>query len=257
MCELLGLTSKNEIRMNEIFEVFFSHSVEHRNGWGLALFDNSQPFIEKEAFRALDSLLLRSILENEIKTSKCIAHIRRATIGEINVKNAHPFYGCDDYGRQWILAHNGTIFASDVLAAYQYVQEGTTDSERILLYIIDEMNKTFKGGRISLGADDRIRIVEAAIKTIVPGNKVNLMLYDGELFYVHKNESGTLYMKEDTGSVLFSTRPLDSYGWREVPQNTLLVYKDGENVYVGQSHDDTYIHDESKMRLLYFEYSQL
>lgn len=114
------------------------------------------------------------ICRNSIKTSKCIAHIRRATIGDVDIKNTHPFSKNDNSGRRWVLAHNGTM-----------------------------------------------------------------------------------YMKESGGSVLFSTQPLELDGWKEVLQNRLLVYKDGENVYVGQKHNCTYIHDERKMRLLYLEYSRL
>ena len=75
--------------------------------------------------------------------------------------------------------------------------------------------------------------------------------------YVHKNEPGTLYMREIHDGVLFSTKPLEEDGWKEVVQNRLLVYKDGELVYTGKKHNNTYIHDESKMRLLYLEFSGL
>lgn len=257
MCELLGLTSKNKVEMNDLFNVFFSHSAEHPNGWGLALFDDPQNYVEKEPVKAIDSLLLKRVLSEHIQTSRCIAHIRRATIGDIEFNNTHPFYKRDDYGRTWTLAHNGTIFDSEILTPYQYVQEGTTDSERILLYIVDEINDHRKKDGEMLSIDKRIRVVEKVIRNIVPGNKLNLMIYDGELFYIHKNEPGTMYMMEKPERVLFSTKPLEAGGWKEVPQNRLLVYKDGENVYSGQSHDHTYIHDEEKMGLLYLEYSRL
>lgn len=117
------------------------------------------------------------------------------------------------------MAHNGTIFESEILAPYQYVQNGTSDSERILLYIVDEMNRFQKKYNKMPNTDERIQIVDDAIRNIVPGNKVNFMIYDGECFYVHKNEPGTMYMKESDGSVLFSTQPLELDGWKEVLQN--------------------------------------
>lgn len=257
MCELLGVTSKNKITMDKYFETFFSHSVEHRNGWGLALFDDFQVFIEKEPARAIDSSCLKSRLEKGIQTSKCIAHIRRATIGQVNTNNSHPFAKCDDCGRMWVLAHNGTIFDSDILAPYQYVQEGTTDSERILLYLVDQMNRFRTRHKKLPDEDARIRIVDEMIQNIVPGNKVNLMIYDGSLFYVHKNEAETMYRKEEKDGVIFSTQPLDQEGWEEVVQNRLLVFQDGKLLYVGSSHDHTYVLDEEKMRLLFFDYSSL
>lgn len=248
MCELLGLSARNKIFMNDYFKAFFSHGIEHKNGWGLALLD-SDVDIKKEPVKASDSLLLKQILADEIETSSCIAHIRKATIGDIVRENTHPFAKRDHSGRMWVLAHNGTIFDSPVLAPYQYCQSGTSDSERILLYIVDEIDKH--------PAVHRIQIVEDAIRNIVPGNKVNVLIHDGEYLYVHKNEADTLYAKEDKTRVILATRPLDEGIWKEVRQNTLHVYKDGELKYQGQSHSHTYVHDENRMKLLYFNYSSL
>ena len=257
MCELLGISAKRKIKINGLLEPFFSHSTNHRNGWGLALLDEDQFSIDKEPKMALDSLYLRSKLEHDIEASKCIAHIRRATIGDVAAGNTHPFLRKDDSGRTWILAHNGTIFESEPLRPFQYIQEGTTDSERILLYIVDAVNKRAaeKGGL--LGEGDRIATIENAIKNITPGNKVNLIIYDGELFYVHKNQEKTLYMKEGGDRVICSTAPLSPEGWREFPQNRLMVYRDGRLVYAGSPHNNTYVHNEERMKLLYFAYSGL
>lgn len=257
MCELLGVTAGRKIRINGFLETFFSHSVEHRNGWGLALLDEDVFSIEREPIKAIDSSYLKSMLKGKVETSGCIAHIRNATIGEVNENNTHPFSMCDDFGRRWVLAHNGTIFDSEVLAPYQYTQIGTTDSERILLYIVDRINKGYRNGCHELNKDERIHTVEEAIKAIVPGNKVNLMIYDGELFYVHKNEPGTLYEKDCEGGVMFATVPLEPIGWHEFAQNQLMVYRDGELVCAGEKHDNTYIHNEEQMKLLYFTYSGL
>ena len=138
MCELLGVTAGRKIRINGFLETFFSHSAEHGNGWGLALTCENKFSIEREPIKASDSSYLKSRLKEKIETAVCIAHIRKATIGEVNLNNTHPFSVCDDLGKRWVLAHNGTIFDSEALAPYQYKQTGTTDSERILLYIVDQ-----------------------------------------------------------------------------------------------------------------------
>ena len=109
----------------------------------------------------------------------------------------------------------------------------------------------------SFDANDRIRIVDQLIKRIVPENKVNLMIYDGDYFYVHKNEAGTLFKSERAGSIIFSTHPLTVDGWEEVPQNQLFVYKDGELIYEGEPHEHSYVHDDDKMKLMYLEYAAL
>ncbi len=257
MCELFGITAERKIRVDGLLKTFFNHSEKHRNGWGLAVLDEDDFSIEREPQKAIDSPSLRSILKCNVETSGCIAHIRKATIGEVTENNTHPFSMRDDFGRQWVLAHNGTIFDSEELAPYQYKQAGTTDSERILLYIVDQINRQSRIEGHELREEQRIETVEAAIKTIAPGNKVNLMIYDGDLLYVHKNEPGTLYEKNIDEGVIFSTVPLESDGWYEFAQNRLKVYRSGELVYTGKRHDYTYIHNEEKMKLLYFTYSGL
>ena len=83
------------------------------------------------------------------------------------------------------------------------------------------------------------------------------MIYDGDYFYVHKNEKGTLYMSEKNGSVIFSTHQLQPEGWVEVPDNQLLVYKDGELVHIGEKHEFTFVETEEKMKLLYLGFASL
>ena len=64
-------------------------------------------------------------------------------------------------------------------------------------------------------------------------------------------------MKEHTGVTLFSTHPLDNGNRVEVPQNKLLVYKDGSIVYNGTPHEYSYTEDPEKIKLLFLEYSKL
>ena len=257
MCELFGVTANRRVKLNDLLKAFFEHSIEHRNGWGLAFLDDNSVSIEKEPIRAVDSLYLKNRLTGRIESARCMAHIRRATVGDISFSNTHPFLKRDDSGRTWVLVHNGTIFDSPVLSAYQYRQEGSTDSERILLYLVDQMNKHYERELNSFDVNERIKLIEDIIKRLAPNNKLNLMIYDGDYFYVHKNEEGTLYMSERPGSVIFSTHPLKGEGWEAVPQNRLLVYKDGTLIHTGEKHNHSYVHDEEKMKLIYLEYSGL
>ncbi len=257
MCELFGVTANRRIYINPLLKEFFSHSQEHRNGWGIAFLDNGALSVEKEPVRALDSLYLKSRLTGRIETSRFMAHIRKATVGDVHFSNTHPFTRRDDAGRTWVLVHNGTIFDAPRLSAYQYSQEGTTDSERILLYIVDSMNQSYEQERGSFDVNDRIRLIEKIIRELAPENKLNIMLYDGDYFYVHKNEKETLYMSERSGSVIFSTHPLTRVGWKDVPENRLLVYRDGECLYTGEDHGFTYEPDEEKIKMLYLGYAGL
>lgn len=48
MCELFGISSTKKVRVNEYLKEFFSHSVEHPHGWGMAAFYEGVASIEKE-----------------------------------------------------------------------------------------------------------------------------------------------------------------------------------------------------------------
>ena len=262
MCELFGVSAKKKIRINKLLTKFFKHSVVHHNGWGLALLDERSISIEKEPLRAVDSIYLKHRLTSPIDSSRCMAHIRKATVGDVSYKNTHPFSKPDASGNRWVFVHNGTIFDSPLLHDYLYAQEGTTDSERILLYILDRINKTIlrnlDSGSVSrFVAQAKFHLIDEIVNELTPGNKLNFLLYDGEFFYVHKNEPHTLFRKEEQDAVLFSTKPLDGGHWEEVEQNQLLVYHDGELIFRGEKHGHTYIHNEEKMRLLYLDHAML
>lgn len=257
MCELFGVSSKRDVKLNEYLKTFYSHSDIHCNGWGMVLFDKEPFCINKEPVKASNSDLLKSIMDRDIVTSNCFAHIRQATIGEISLENTHPFTMNDRSGRRWVFMHNGSIFESDVLKPYQYIQKGSTDSERIFLYMIDEINRLCEK-KSEPDDTDRFETIDRIIKEVViPDNKVNLMIYDDEYLYVHKNEEKTLYMKEIDGGVIISTKSLEDSGWEEFPQNRLVVYRKGDIVYKGERHDNTYVYDDERMKLLFLAYSGL
>ena len=253
MCELFGVSSDRKVRINDYLNTFYKRSVEHHNGWGLALLDDGIISIEKEPVRAVDSRYLKNRLTGSILTSRCMAHIRKATIGDVSFCNTHPFALNDRTGRKWVLVHNGTVFDSPELSSYLHSQEGSTDSERILFYVVDRVNELDDVGNET----ERLELIDDIVHTITPGNKINFLLYDGDYLFVHKNEPGTMYSTIRDGAVVIATHPLDNLQWKEIPQNQLLVFKDGSLVYEGRPHGNTYHHDESKMALIYMDHAML
>ena len=133
MCELFGIISAESHEINDDLKEFFSHSNAHPHGWGLACLEENNFHIEKEPIQASKSNQLRKRLSNPIIVKTALAHIRNATIGNIDYSNCHPFTYKDQQGRTWTLIHNGTIFNGKLLNKYVDIQNGDTDSERILL----------------------------------------------------------------------------------------------------------------------------
>ena len=109
------------------------------------------------------------------------------------------------------------------------------------------------------GIDDasKLNAINDIVLKLTPGNKLNFLLYDGDYLYVHKNEPGTMFRKALSDAVIVSTHPLDDSVWEDVPQNQLLVYRDGKLVYEGTRHENTYYHDEAKFRYQYLDHATL
>ncbi len=223
----------------------------------MAIIENGSASVEREPVRADRSLYLKNRLTAKLEAGSLLAHIRLATIGLESYSNTHPFSKRDESGRVWTLIHNGTIFESELLSGYQYKQEGNTDSERILLYIVDQVNRHFLEDFSLFEVNARIALLEDIVKRLSPENKLNLIFSDGEYMYVHKNAADTLFVKHTQNAAIFSTKPLDTGKWEEVPENRLLVYRQGQLLHTGRRHPYAYVEDPEKVKLLFMNYAGL
>ncbi|SEK67280.1 class II glutamine amidotransferase [Ruminococcus albus] len=235
MCELIGFSAARPTDIKEQLKEFFSHSASNPHGWGIMYGDR----LIRGCERASDSAAVERLLQTLEDQTTTLGHIRFATVGSIKLENCHPFTGRDITGRQWTLIHNGTIYSGSSLIPYLNNQSGDTDSERLFLFLMDTLNSAQQNGELS--QQERCELVDNFIKEMSHKNKLNLMIYDGELLYIHKNMKDTmLYRKLDSG-YLFSTTALDDSEWNDVPIAQLMVYKEGEQVYIGRQHDGIFI----------------
>lgn len=257
MCELFGVNSAKKIPLNGLLKAFFADGSEHPHGWGLAFFYGNAVSLEKQPEASIKSLYLKQRLRAKVEADKMIAHIRLATRGTMDYENTHPFIMRDNCERSWTLAHNGTIFESEVLEPFALVEEGSTDSERILCYIISRVNEAQDEKHRALTKKERFALLDEIICEIAPENKLNLLLYDGDMLYVHTNYQGSLYRCRKGEAVIFSTRPLDRDVWSPVPMNQLLAYESGKLTHRGTQHEYEFFDSEEKMRLLFLDFAHL
>jgi glutamine amidotransferase len=257
MCELFGFSSEKGFVINEYLKTFFQHSVEHPHGWGLACLNGGEAFIEKEPMQASESRYLKNRLTSPVQSPTVFGHIRYATVGNVEYPNCHPYTGKDKQGRRWTMVHNGTIFDYSQLDRYFKLQEGDTDSERILMYIIDKINEKSQELGRGLTPEERFTLVDAIVSDMAKGNKLNLLLYDEEYTYVHTNYKNSLHYLEKEEGVLISTQPLSDEAWKPVPFTRLLVYQGKNLVYTGENHGNEYVDNEENMKFLYQTFSSL
>ncbi len=236
MCELFGFSGKNNTNLTNSLKSFFSHSNMHPHGWGMMYSGG----IVREPVKASESKLLPLILKSMEPQKNMLAHIRYATVGSVKEENCHPFEGSDISGREWTMIHNGTIYSVKGTYKYYKTQSGDTDSERLFLSFLDKMNDCLSSGSLSERA--RFNTVAAFIADNAPRNKLNLMLFDGELLYVHKNLKNTLSFRYLDDGILISTQPLDNNTlWMPFPMAQVIAFKNGREVYRGDRHKGVFV----------------
>ena len=240
MCELFGFTAKTKTDISPALRVFFSHGDRNPSGWGLALDVESKTHITLAAENASQSTSLKELLSVSISQRLALAHLRKATVGAMNEVNCHPFCRVDFSGRKWLLIHNGTIFSGFSVDSYAGRIAGSTDSECILAELVDRINEKLKRGA-NLNPLERFLAVEDLITELSPRNKLNLLLSDGELLYVHMNMRNTLYSLSVGDGRFFATIPLDDAEWEPVELTTVLAYRSGQLLYRGENHGYEYI----------------
>ena len=257
MCELFGFSGNKRTDLKGLLTEFFSHSVNNPDGWGLASFDDSHTLIYKERVAAYKSPNIERIIKETGKARTLIGHIRLATIGYDDYNNSHPFSGYDRSGRLWTLVHNGTIFECDDLSIYSYKQKGSTDSERVFLYLLDKINEKIDEKKGDLDAKERFDIVDGIVTKLSPKNKLNIIIYDGEQTYLHTNYRDSLYVNNTSDGAVFATVPLSDGVWDHLPFKTLVSYKNGKPFLSGKEHEGEYIPDEQAIRAIFMAYAGL
>ncbi|MFW2386734.1 MAG: class II glutamine amidotransferase [Polyangiales bacterium] len=107
MCRLFGFRSVIQSQVHRSLmdadNALGAQSNDHRDGWGVAFYVDGTPHITRSPATALDDVLFHRV-SGIVASETVLAHVRRATNGELSVLNCHPF----QYGK-WILAHNGDI----------------------------------------------------------------------------------------------------------------------------------------------------
>ena len=242
MCEIFCFNSNTPKEVNECLQCFYNHSEDHPDGWGLANMQSNEFVINKEPIKANCSQHLKDILSHPVVGKNVFAHIRLATVGEIISPNCHPFIEADDNNRSWMLIHNGTIFDYPELDEYLTKESGDTDSERILLYIIDKVNE-FEKAKGSLSTiKERFNLLKEVVFDLSRNNKLNLMIHDGDLTYIHSNMKNSLYyLKNDDGFMVATTPLSDDENWKPAELNKLFGLIDGNIIFESEEHENEFI----------------
>ena len=185
MCQLLAMNCNVPTDIVFSFTGFVhrgGRTDTHHDGWGIAFFEGAgvRHFVDHQA--AIASPIAELIKQYPIKSTNVIAHIRKATQGQVALENCHPFVR-ELWGKYWVFAHNGDLkaFAPVLDGAFRPV--GTTDSELAFCYVMQEMRRRFGDTAPNIAA---LRVVLAELSAeIAAFGTFNMTLSDGAALYVH------------------------------------------------------------------------
>ncbi len=119
-------------------------SEHHPDGWGVAYYIDGAPHVTKSSSSALGDNLFKRV-SGIVSSETVVAHVRKATQGNLSVLNAHPF----QYGR-WVFAHNGDIpefeevrdtLLGEVAPRLRRFVLGETDSEVIFFLFLSQLQR--------------------------------------------------------------------------------------------------------------------
>ena len=185
MCELLGMSANVPTDICFSFSGLIRRSKAtgvHKDGWGVAFFEDKGVRLFLEPYTALDSKLARLVKSYPIKSQTVISHIRQANCGKISLANTHPFVR-ELWGLNWVFAHNGQIKAVKKRKLIFYKPIGQTDSEYAFCWLLDQIRTKFPYKPFSY--TKLHQFIAASIKDLNKIGTFNVLLGNGQYLYAH------------------------------------------------------------------------
>jgi predicted glutamine amidotransferase len=204
MCQLLGMNCRLPTDATFSFTGFAQRggrTDEHKDGWGIAFFESSadgddrglRHFVDHQP--SCESPVAKLIAQYPIQSRNVIAHIRKATQGEVSLRNTHPFVR-ELWGRYWVFAHNGNLENYEPRLHSHFRSVGSTDSERAFCWLMQELAKNHASVP---SVEDLTLTLKELLPQIAKHGTFNMLLSNGQALWAHastKPESqGLWYMQ--------------------------------------------------------------
>ena len=263
MCQLLAMNCNVPTDICFSFEGFSQRgggTDEHRDGWGIAFFEGKGCRSFVDVLPAAQSPVAHLVREYPIKSLNVIAHIRKATVGQICLENTHPFIR-ELWGRYWIFAHNGDLPNFTPAPTKDFYPVGETDSEKAFCYLLQQLKDCHPTHIPILPVLHQT--LSTAVSQITPHGSFNFLLSNGKYLFAHcstklsyivrRHPFGHAHLvdkdmavdfseatgKEDQVAVIATTPLTDNERWAPIPPGTLLVFNNGLPVNLADSGDSS------------------
>ncbi|MCB0420502.1 MAG: class II glutamine amidotransferase [Bdellovibrionales bacterium] len=263
MCEILAMSMAKQATMTLSLEEFARHGGEsgpHTDGWGVGYYDNWDVHLFRGLEPACESHCLELLKQQEFQCSLAIAHIRKATQGELMLANTQPFQR-ELGGRRHIFAHNGDLKGLEKFVDFTrqpYKPIGTTDSEMAFCSLMNSLFPIWQERVPTF--EERLSLFKRSCDPWSKLGPCNIVYSDGEVLLAFANKrtqpsdfrvrppglhfltreckgnaSATKMLglevhpqSESQKVVIVSSLPLSDEGWTPFEENQYLLAANGE-----------------------------
>ena len=164
------------------------HNGPHKDGWGVAYFEERDVFLLREPSPAAKSALVKFMEVNGPPSNLVLSHIRLATQGEPALRNTQPFQR-ELGGRAHVFAHNGSmpdVKEARCLKTQRFVPVGDTDSEHAFCCLLENLGQLWDGANGKAPSiDARIDVVAEFAGSLRSLGTFNFVYSDGDALFVH------------------------------------------------------------------------
>jgi glutamine amidotransferase len=215
MCRLFGFRSVIQSQVHRSLvsadNALMQQSDRHPDGWGVAYYNAGAPHVIKSVSTAMDDHLFQRV-SGIVASETVLAHLRKATQGDLSIINTHPF----QYGH-WTFAHNGNVRGfSEIRGSMlqrippvlrRYIL-GDTDSEALFYLLLGHMARRCELQRAGYPLEDVLEAVKATVAEVVELSGDVCTTDDGaptESFLTFVLTNGTTMVAHQGGKNLFFT----------------------------------------------------
>lgn len=195
MCRLFGFRSNVPAPVHRSLVAeqnsLRKQSKEHKDGWGIAYYgDEAAPRVAHGLGPAHEDEEFERV-SGRVSSHAVIAHVRLASVGKVELCNAHPFL----HGR-WAFCHNGTVrdfaqrhreaFEAEIAPHLRGHLKGETDSERCFFIFLTRL-ETYGGldhpdvDAVARALAETMRLVKARTDTPEKPSSTNFLVSNGAL----------------------------------------------------------------------------
>lgn len=250
MCQLLGMNSLKPAELGFSLAGFLrrgGETDEHADGWGIALYEELGCKLVIDERASASSPVAEWVQRNTGRSRNVIAHIRKATQGEVTATNCHPFVR-HLWGQEWCFAHNGNLDTSKLGRPEKFIPCGQTDSELAFCLLFDALLKRFGE---QAPPEPLLRAALSEISAgIAAAGTFNYVLSNGDALFAHRSTElhyverawpfgraqlldclceidFARHNQPDDRMIILATQPLTNEDWQPLPIGRVSTFRGG------------------------------